>query len=204
MDVVRDGVDFLVFGGEKWLCSSGRAAVLYLKPEHIERYEPSYRFYWRVYPGFKWTDAPWDKPIHDNIESWSGELVKTAERFDPGCVAEDALCGFHASLQYFNKLGVNEIEDRVLDFSEHLINGLQALDIKVNTPIEAERRAGIVTYTLNSYAENVNTYESLKKTGFNVAHRYTGGVGGIRVSPHFFNTFDELDAFLEAQKKLLS
>jgi selenocysteine lyase/cysteine desulfurase len=203
VDVVRDGVDFLVFGGEKWLCSSGRAATLYVKPELVERYEPSYRFYWRVYPGFKWTDAPWDKPIHDNIESWSGELVKTAERFDPGCVAEDALCGFHASLQYFNRLGVNEIADRVLGFSGYLINGLLELGVKVNTPHEAERRAGIVTYTLSSYAENVESYESLKKTGFNVAHRYTGGVGGIRVSPHFFNTVEELDSFLETQGRLL-
>ena len=73
----------------------------------------------------------------------------------------------------------------------------------MNTPIEAERRAGIVTYSLSSYAENTASYESLKKAGFNVAHRYTGGVGGIRVSPHFFNTVEELDSFLEAQGKLL-
>ena len=51
VDVVRDGVDFLVFGGEKWLCSSGRAATLYVKPELVERYEPIYRFYWRASSG---------------------------------------------------------------------------------------------------------------------------------------------------------
>ena len=204
VDAVRDGVDFLVFGGEKWLCCSGRAAALYVKPELVEMFEPSYRFYWRVYPGFKWSDAPWDKPIHDNISSWSGELVGTAERFDPGCVGEDAQCGFHASLEYFNNVGVGEIMDQVLGLSRRLIDGLYDLGVKVNTPTDEARRAGIVTYSLGSYDENVASYEALKKEGFVVAHRYTGGVGGIRVSPHFFNTFEELDALLEAQGRLLN
>jgi len=71
VDATRDGVDFLVFGGEKWMCCSGRAAALYVKPEHVEEYKPDYRFYWRVYEDFQWSYAPWDKPVHDNIESVS-------------------------------------------------------------------------------------------------------------------------------------
>ena len=57
VDVKHDDVDFLVFGDEKWLCSPCRAAVLYVKPDLVETYTPEYRFYWRVYEGFKWTDC---------------------------------------------------------------------------------------------------------------------------------------------------
>lgn len=195
----RDDVDFLVFGGEKWLCSSGRAAVLYVKPEIVEQYEPSYRFYWRVYNNFQWSYAPWDKPVHDNIDSWSGELVKTAERFDPGCVGEDSQCGFDASLTYINKLGIENIQKRVLELSKYLIDGLVKLGLKVNTPIESERRAGIVTYTFGDYEDNVRSYDTMNAEGIYVAHRYTGGVGGIRVSPHFFNTEKEIDHLLDVQ-----
>ncbi len=201
VNAVKDDVDFLVFGGEKWLCSAGRAAVLYVKPELVEMYDPEYRFYWRVYKNFQWSYAPWDKPIHDNIESWNGELVKTAERFDPGCVGEDAQCGFHASLSYFNKLGIQNIEKRVLELSDYLIEGLSDLGVKVNTP---DSRAGIVTYTLDKYEDNQRSYEEMKKMGINIAHRYTGGVGGIRISPHFFNTEEEIDSVLAVQKMVLN
>ena len=202
VDVSKEDVDFLVFGGEKWMCSSGRAAALYVNPRHVEEYEPSYRFYWRVYENFQWSYAPWDKPVHDNIESWSGPLVKTAERFDPGCVGEDAQCGFHASLKYFNELGIDGIEKRVLGLSEYLIDGLKDLGLKVNTPHEKEKRAGIVTYTMDRYEDNDASYEAMKKEGVMVAHRYTGGVGGIRVSPHFFNTEEEIDRVLGIQKNI--
>ena len=202
VDVSKEDVDFLVFGGEKWMCSSGRAAALYVNPRHVEEYEPSYRFYWRVYENFQWSFAPWDKPVHDNIESWNGPLVKTAERFDPGCVGEDAQCGFHASLKYFNELGIDGIEKRVLGLSEYLIDGLKDLGLKVNTPHEKEKRAGIVTYTMDRYEDNAASYEAMKKEGVMVAHRYTGGVGGIRVSPHFFNTEEEIDRVLGIQKNI--
>ena len=199
VNVKRDDVDFLVFGGEKWLCSPARAAVLYVKPEHVERYTPDYRFYWRVYENFQWTDAPWDKPIHDNIKSWSGELVKTAERFDPGCVGEDAQSGLDASLRYFNNLGIKKIEERVLSLTRYLLDGLKDLGVRVNTPIDSVEHAGIVTYTLESYENNVESYEALRRNGVNVAHRYSAGIGGIRVSPHFFNTEEEIDEALKIQ-----
>ena len=202
VDVKHDDVDFLVFGGEKWLCSLCRAAVMYVKPEIVERFEPDYRFYWRVYEGFKWTDAPWDKPIHDNIESWSGDLVTTAERFDPGCVAEDAQCGLDASLRYFNNLGIDLIQKQVYSLGDYLIEGLENLDVKVNTPKQHEMRAGIVTYTHNRYEDNAKSYDYLQKNMVNVAHRYTGGVGGIRVSPHFFNTEEEIDELLRVQREV--
>lgn len=204
VNVSREDIDFLVFGGEKWMCSLGRAAALYVNPRLVEEYEPSYRFYWRVYEDFQWSYAPWDKPVHDNIESWNGPLVKTAERFDPGCVGEDAQCGFHASLEYFNELGIDKIEDRVLHLSEYLIDGLKDLGVKVNTPPEKEKRAGIVTYTTGRYEDNVASFEAMNKEGVVVAHRYTGGVGGIRVSPHFFNSEEEIDKALEVQRKVLS
>lgn len=203
VDVTKEDVDFFVFGGEKWMCSSGRAAALYVNPRLVEEYEPSYRFYWRVYENFQWSYAPWDKPVHDNIESWDGPLVKTAERFDPGCVGEDAQCGFHAGLKYFNGLGMDSIEKRVLGLSEYLIDGLKDMGLKVNTPVEEEKRAGIVTYTNDKYEDNAASYEAMKKEGVMVAHRYTGGVGGVRISPHFFNTEEEIDLALGIQKKII-
>jgi len=38
VNVTKEDVDFLVFGGEKWMCSSGRAAALYVNPRHVDEY----------------------------------------------------------------------------------------------------------------------------------------------------------------------
>ena len=90
----------------------------------------------------------------------------------------------------------------MLSLSEYLMDGLNDLGLKVNTPYEKEQRAGIVTYTNDSYEDNVKSYEAMANEGVMVAHRYTGGVGGIRVSPHFFNTKEEIDRVLETQKQI--
>jgi len=37
-----------------------------------------------------------------------------------------------------------------------------------------------------------------------VALRYAVGIGGIRVSTHFFNTEEEVDKLLRTQKEILS
>jgi selenocysteine lyase/cysteine desulfurase len=203
VDAAGDGVDFLVFGAEKWMLCLARAAALYTADNIIEEYEPSYRFYWRTYEDFTWDRAPWDKPEHDNIASWDRPTVDTAEKYDPGCVGEDAQDGFHASLTYFNKLGINDIEKRVLSLSGYLMDELKEMSATIFTPAEASSRAGIVTYSLGDYKLNQRSYDTLQKAGIVVSHRYIGGIGGIRVSPHFFNTEEDIDKLLAAQKKLL-
>jgi cysteine desulfurase / selenocysteine lyase len=201
VDAAGDDVDFLVFGAEKWMCCLARAAALYAADNIIEGYEPSYRFYWRTYEDFTWDRAPWDKPKHDNIASWDRPTVATAEKYDPGCVGEDAQVGFHASLNYFNKLGINEIEKRVLSLSGYLMDELKAIGATIFTPTEASSRAGIVTYSLGDYRLNQRSYDTLQKAGIVISHRYIGGIGGIRVSPHFFNTEEDIDKLLAVQKK---
>jgi selenocysteine lyase/cysteine desulfurase len=201
VDATRDGVDFLVFGGEKWMCCLARAAALYVADHVIEEYEPGYRFYWRTYEDFTWDRAPWDKPEHDNIQSWDRPTVATAEKYDPGCIGEDAQMGFHASLTYFNRLGINEIEKRVLSLSGHLMNELTQLGATIFTPTEDRSRAGIVTYSLGNYNLNKRSYDEFQKAGIIVSHRYIGGIGGIRVSPHFFNTEEDIDKLIAVQKK---
>jgi selenocysteine lyase/cysteine desulfurase len=185
------------------MCCLARAAALYIADDLIQQFEPSYRFYWRVYEDFNWNSAPWDKPEHDNISSWDRPVVRTAEKFDPGCVGEDAQMGFHESLRFFNELGVKEVQDRDLKLSGYLLEGLKDLGVKIITPVEELSRAGIVTYTLGTYEANKRAYNAFKEAGIAVSHRYIGGVGGIRISPHFFNREEDIDEALITQKRLI-
>ena len=203
VDVHGDGVDFLAVGSEKWLCCSSLAGIFYVRRELADAFEPSYRLYEQV-EGLWSHGAPWNRPEHDNVADYDKPLVTGAEKFYRGCVSGDALWGFHAALSYFNELGVEQIERRVRRLSGYLIDGLGDLGVKVNTPFEPEERAGLVTYTTGKHGLDLESYRALQGSGIVVALRYQQGVGGIRVSTHFFNTEEEIDMLLKVQKKLLT
>jgi len=202
VDVKAEDVDFFTFGSEKWLCCPAMTGVLYVKKSLHDVFQPTYMNYGNVEEAFR-DGAPWEKPTHDNIESYSGALYPDARKYGRSCVSEEHTWGFHACLSYFNQLGTKNIQKRTAKLSQRLIDGLREQPVKVNTPEEPGERGGLVTYNTGSFEKNQMVYDELKKNDIIVAHRYAAGVGGIRVSCHFFNTEEEVDRLLEIQGKML-
>ena len=87
---------------------------------------------------------------------------------------------------------------RRLDLTSYLIGKLQERAIRVVTPAAPENRSGIVTFSVGSAADNIRLMRKLLERKVLVSVRYTSHVGGIRVSCHFFNTRDDIDALLES------
>ena len=196
-------VDFFTSGSEKWLCCPAMTGILYVRHELQSQFEPTYRNYGNVEEAFR-NGSPWEKPGHDNISSYNHPLYPDARKYYQGLVSEESTWGFHACLSYFNELGAARIENKNMRLSQHLIDGLKEHPVKVNTPEEPDKRGALVTYDTGSYQKNQELYETLRNEGFVVAHRYAAGVGGIRVSCHFFNTYEEIDGLLAAQRRALS
>jgi selenocysteine lyase/cysteine desulfurase len=199
----RDGVDFYTFGSQKWMCCPAMAGVLYVKKEIADMYEPTYRCYNQVEEAFR-DGQPWEKPDHDNIASWDHPLYPGAEKFNQGLLSSEAIWGFHAALEFFNDLGLKNIDERNRGLAEDLMDGLSEFRVKVNTPREPNRHTGLVTFTTGRHEENQRLFNAFAKEGIVVALRYAAGVGGIRVSCHFFNTEEEIEAVLGVVKKTLS
>jgi selenocysteine lyase/cysteine desulfurase len=195
-------VDFLLVGSQKWLCSPAFAGIFYIKKSLIDEFEPTYRYYNQVEEAFV-NEPPWVHPESDNIASYDKPLYSTADKFYRGCVAESALWGFNASLEYFNELGGGNREERVLKLSGYLIDRLRELGVKVNTPLEPTERGGLVSFTTGRHELDVKSYQALRDESIIVALRYQKGVGGIRVSTHFFNTEEDIDRLIEVQKRTL-
>ena len=202
VDVHKDGVDFLLVGSAKWLCCPPMNGIFYIRKDLIDRFESTYRFYNQVEEAFR-DQPPWSRPSSDNIASYDKPLLATADKFYRGCVAESAVWGFHAALEYFNMLGGKQREERVLKLSGYLIDGLRELGVKVNTPLEPKERGGLVTYNTGNHELNKESHRKFQDENIIVALRYSGGIGGIRVSTHFFNTEEDIDRLLEVQKRLL-
>ena len=204
IDAPGTGVDFLFSGAGKWLCCHKGAGIFYVRRDIIGDYDQDYRYLYNVTEAFQRGGA-WAREDHDNIADYEGALVGDARKFERGTVSKSAaaLSGLHASLEYFNGLGMDKVEKRVKKLSGLLIEGLKDLGVHVNTSENPGERAGVVTYHTGSHELNTKSLEALKKEKVSVSMRYAGGVGGIRTSTHFYNTEDDIEALLQAQNKLL-
>jgi len=131
-------------------------------------------------------------------------------RYDQELVSPYNLWLWYYSLKYLNELGLREIEARTLKLSGYLIEGLLDLDLKVDTPIEPEERAGLVSYNTGREELNWQILEAcrgripMRMNNIFISLRYQGGVGGLRVSCHYFNTKDDLDKLIKVTKEVIS
>lgn len=202
IDAHADKVDFLLTGSGKWLCCPSQAGIFYVRKDLINEFEPSYRFYATVEDAFK-EEPPWVNPNHDNISDYERPLGPQAQKFFRGTVSDGDIWGFGASIEFFNMLGAKNIQSKVRELSGYLIEGLKDLGLKVNTPLEPEKRGGLVTYNTGKHGLNLKSYNALLGNAIVVALRYQMGVGGIRVSTHLFNTEEDVDRLLSVQRKTL-
>ena len=68
--------------------------------------------------------------------------------------------------------------------------------VRLETPFERENRAGIITFHCGSRERDAACLERLLAEGISVSQRYTSGVGGVRVSIHYYNNEDDVERLL--------
>jgi selenocysteine lyase/cysteine desulfurase len=185
IDVKRDNVDFLTTACYKWLLSPPGAGYLYVKDELIEEFEP---------PFVGWASVK--QEVFDTIDFWdiwNLKLSETASRFEVGSPSFISLTGATEALKLLLNIDIENVQKRILKLTNHLIESVKNLDLKLQTPQEPQYRSGIVNFKIDKSKELV---ESLNRKGIVVSARSHG----LRVSPHFYNTEEEIDKFVEEVK----
>ena len=186
IDVKRDGVDFLTAACYKWLLGPAGAAYLYVREELIEKLEPPYVGWASVKQEIFETVEFWD--------IWSLRLSETASRFEVGTPSTVSFVGAAEAMKMLLDFGIEKVERRVLELTDHLIEKVKALGLRLQTPEEPQHRSGIVNFKIEKPKEVV---ERLRKNGIIVSAR----ANGIRVSPHFYNTKTEIDTLIDEIRK---
>ena len=186
IDVKRDNVDFLATACYKWLLSPPGAGYLYVKEELIEKFEPPFVGWASVKEEVFETLDFWD--------IWSLRLSKTASRFEVGSPSFISLVGANEALKMLLNIGIENIEAQIIKLTEHLIEAVKNLGLKLQTPEEKRYRSGIVNFKIEKAQEIT---QKLGEKGIVVSAR----AHGIRVSPHFYNTKEEIDKLIEEVKR---
>ncbi len=182
IDVKRDQVDFLASSCYKWLLSPPGAGYLYIREDLIKDFEPPFTGWASVKQEVFETIDFWD--------IWRLRLSETASRFEIGSPSFISLVGATEAMKMLLKIGIQRIQERIQYLTEHLIESVKDLGLELQTPEEPQYRSGIVNFKIEGAQEIV---KKLEDKGIIVSAR----AHGIRVSPHFYNTEDEVDQLIE-------
>ena len=93
------------------------------------------------------------------------------------------------------KYGVENVKKRIMKLTDHLIDCIKELSFELQTPEDKQCRSGIVNFKIKNPQKIVN---ELEKKNMVVSAR----ANGIRVSPHFYNTEEEIDGLITEIKKV--
>ena len=205
IDVKDDGVDFLVSGAYKWQCGPEGAGIFYIKRSVMERIDARYRNYiWADIPG----PIPFANRDHDNIESWTCPPVNNANRFSQDTTIGPSLFGWVATLKFYEKIGIKNVEERVRRLGAYTIDRLQEIGCRVTCPTDPNKRHGLITYTTGDYDKDLAFFQRCASPGrcmrpIKISMRTLGGIGNLRISAHFFNTEEEIDYLIDLQKTMM-
>ncbi len=170
-------VDFLVSGVYKWLLAPAGLAFLYVHPDHAARMQP-------VASGWLALEEPY---AFDPL----GPLAADARRFQSGGASVVGCVAAAESLALVQEVGVGAIERRNRALVERAMAHARERKWEVLTPEAPEERASIVTFRVPDPAAAMAT---LARERVVVNPR----LGGLRVSPHFYNDEGDVDRLFEA------
>lgn len=177
-------VDFLIGGTIKWLCGGPACGYLYVRPDLQRDLRPRLT-------GWVAHDSPFDF-AHAPMQ-----YARSVRRFAQGTPSIPALYSAIPGLEIIQSVGVPQIASESRRRTDRIIEFAQQRGWKLNSPLEAERRGGSV---MIGVAEGPRMVERLAEKRVFVDCRPNAG---LRISPHFFNTDDEVEEALAILARLI-
>lgn len=181
VDVAATGVDVVAAHSYKWLMASYGVGVTHLSDRAIERIQPTYAGRLSVDLGFE--DLGYDLRWRDG-----------AARYQSGGLNWITLSGLCASLELISSMNPSDIAEHTVKLTERLMDGVSGKGYAVTSSRDPNHRSAIVAFTTGDAGTDEALVADLERKRISVVRR---GLG-IRVSPYFYNTNDEIDQLVDA------
>ncbi len=179
------GIDAAAGGSHKWMMSPHGVGFLCLRKEHVAKFPP-------LQIGAITFGTP------DDAGSLTTPLREDIVRFEPGSPQLFQTLGMLAAVRLLKKTGIDRVAQEAEWLAKKLVHGLRERGYDVHSPHGAHHRGAIVNFGpgRDSPLKTLAEIDSrLKERGIAHAPRRAPGT---RLSPHAFNTSEEIDTTLEA------
>ncbi len=175
-DLVKETVDFAAAQAAKWLLGPVSAGFIYARKELIDKIRPMFLGWWGV------------KDV-ENFSYFERVPQPDARKFEVGSASFIAYAGFIESLRLLLKIPAGVREKVALDNAAYLRKRLSEIDVGYYD-FGSKGNSAIVSCA----PANVDSvYTRLSKENIHCSVRN----GRLRVSPHFYNTHEEIDRLIE-------
>ena len=178
-------VDFLIGGTIKWLCGGPACGYLYVRPDLQKDLTPRLTGWVAHAEPFAFAAAPM-------------RYVDSVRRFAQGTPSIPALYSVLPGLQIIEEVGVKTIQAESQRRTEWMIDFALEHGWKVNSPRDVNQRGGSVMIYVEDGPAMVARLNDRK-----VFVDCRPGVG-LRISPHFFNTDEEVREAMGILAKLIA
>jgi selenocysteine lyase/cysteine desulfurase len=195
VDVEKIGCDFLTATGRKFMRGPRGTGFLYVSDKVLEQ---NYAPLLLDMRGANWSEF-------DDYE-----LFKTAKRFEHWEISYASLLGLMEATKYANAVGMQEIENYNRKLSEKLRQNLK--NNGFNVWDWGNNLSSIVTFSgPDGDLENIQKVLKENNVFFSVTYKNSALIdftnkninGIVRLSPHYFNTVDEIEKVSEILKNSL-
>ncbi len=181
LDVEREGVDFLSADAHKWLLGPEGAGLGYVSPRAFERIAPSVE-------GWLAMAEPSDML---NVRQ---ALKRDAARYEEGAYNFAGIHGMVGSLELLRALTPTAITTYLLELTDYLTDALTRKGFSVLSPRQARHeKSGIVL----AKRADLNV-DGLRQRLLDRKIVVSVRGGAVRISPHVYNTKDEIDRLVLA------
>ncbi len=183
IDVKKSMIDALSCGGHKWLLAPQGTGIFYCSSRVMQEIE-------HPMPGWM-SVVGWQ-----NYYEFKYELFTDSRRYESAQKNLMGITGLLESLKLIHELGIEDVERRIIELTDYLCDLLKGKHLRVFSPRGKGEKSGIVSFY--PHADAVRLREKLLRLGIVTSARQ----GRIRVSPHFYNTYGEIERFVKTLSKL--
>jgi selenocysteine lyase/cysteine desulfurase len=178
LDVGRVPVDFLAADGHKWLLGPEGAGVLYVRRDLVDLLHPV---------GVGWNSVVGAR----DFSRLDFRLKPHAGRWESGSLNVAGITALGASLELLLEIGIPAVAERVLHLTDYLCERAARAGLEVYSSRLPQDRSGIVS--LVAPGGNVRQLVKRCREQRIVVNQRAGR---LRLSPHCYNTEEEVDRFL--------
>lgn len=180
LDVQACSIDALSADAHKFLLGPDGVALFYISSQAMERIKPTI---------VGWTSLA--KPF--DFSSQDQPYAPNAQRFEPGALNTTGIVGLGASIELFLDVGLERIEKHLLELGNYLSEQLIERGYQVVSSRRPEEASAVICCRHDKFSAD-HLYRILNDRRIITTPR----LGRLRISPHLYNTREEIDQLVES------
>jgi selenocysteine lyase/cysteine desulfurase len=180
IDLSKLPVDVFSCGAAKWLFGPQGIGIMYIRKKLLEKLNLK---------NTGWLSVGWKDFQHFEVIP---PIKQSAARYEEGTRNLIGMVGMREHLKLFLEIGTDTIEKRIGKLRGMIVTGLKEKGCTFLSPIDFKSASGMVTFS-HPKIQSEKLYDALMERSIIVSIREDW----IRVSPHFYNTEEEIEEFLK-------